>query len=175
MRRLASALLIVAAAALFSLPAGAQVEMPHSVLGCGGGEMSGASNTVLSTVGQSAIGVVGGASNINEIGFWYQPGWILTGIEDPETAVPTQFRLDQNSPNPFNPVTTLRFAVPKTCHVTVRLYDVRGREIRTLRNEEMDPGFHSVVLEAAGLPSGIYFCRMEAEGFVETKKLVLLK
>jgi len=175
MRRLASALLIVAAAALCSLPAGAQVEMPHSVVGCGGGEMSGASNTVLGTVGQTVIGVAGGASNINEIGFWYMPGWYLTGIEEPEGTVPTQFRFDQNCPNPFNPVTTIQFAVPKTCHVTLMLYDVRGREVRTLKDEEMDPGFYNVVLDAAGLPSGVYFCRMAAEGFIETKKLVLLK
>ena len=88
---------------------------------------------------------------------------------------PIRYWLGQNSPNPFNPMTTLRFSVPRRTHVTLKVYSAAGREIRTLVDEELDPGFYSRVVNAHGLSSGVYFCRMVADGFVETRKMVLLK
>jgi hypothetical protein len=149
-------------------------DIPCSVVGSGGGKSSGTNNQVIGTVGQTAIGVVTGPSNIHEIGFWYQPGWILTGIED-ETELPSVFRLWQNKPNPFNPVTTMRFAVPRRARVVMKLYDVAGREVRTLVDRDYDQGYHEATLNATGLASGVYFCRMAAEDFVDAKKILLLK
>ena len=166
---------LLAAVLVFALsaPASAQYQISPSVIGSGGGSASGGSYTLLGTVGQPAIGVVSGASYINEIGFWYQPGWVLTGVED--EAVPSRFSFGQNFPNPFNPVTTFRFAVPKTARVTLTLYDVSGRLVRTLVDEDHEPGYHTFALSADGLASGVYFCRMASGQFTESRKLLLLK
>ncbi len=129
---------------------------------------------MIGSVGQGVVGVVSDERYTAEIGFWYQPGWILTGVPDDPGLSPV-FMLSQNRPNPFNPVTTVEFGVERPTHVTVRLYDVRGREVRTLVDEGRDAGLHSVVLNASGLASGVYLCRMEAGSFVAERKLVLLK
>jgi hypothetical protein len=88
---------------------------------------------------------------------------------------PTEYRLFANHPNPFNPSTKIRFALPKSGHVIVKIFDLRGKEIQTLVNGRMPEGEHEVEWDARDLPSGIYFCRMEAGGFVDTRKLVLQK
>lgn len=175
MKRSVLVLAVVALAALLAATASAQssYQISPSVIGSGGGGGSGGSYSLIGTVGQPAIGVTSGGSYLHEIGFWYQPGWILTGVED-ETH-PTRFELGQNFPNPFNPVTTLRFAVPRESRVTVKLYDVAGREVRTLVDDTYEPGYHTVPLYADGLASGVYFCRMSADTFTETRKLMLLK
>lgn len=167
------AVLVVAILAVALVPAGAQYQITSSVIGSGACSASGGSYSMQGTVGQPATGVATGGSYINEIGFWYQPGWILTGIED--ELRPKRFELQQNFPNPFNPVTTFRFAVPRASRVTVKLYDVAGREIRTLVDREYEIGFHTVPLSAEGLASGVYFCRMDADSFSQTRKLLLLK
>jgi len=101
---------------------------------------------------------------------------VLVGVEEIAGTVPEQFHLQQNYPNPFNPTTTIQFAVPRQALVTIKLYDILGREVRTLVNEEKSPGNYKVLFDAAGLASGTYFYRLEAAGsFVETKKLMLLK
>ncbi len=166
---------VVVAMLFVSSAASAQITMPYSVVGCGGGEMSGTNHTVLGTVGQACIGVVSGPSHTNEIGFWYRPGWILTGIEDEGDLLPATYWMGQNHPNPFNPITTLQFALPDRAHVVMKLYDASGREVRTLIDREMDPGYHRTVIEGSGLASGVYFCRMVAGKFIESRKLVLLK
>jgi hypothetical protein len=165
--------LAVAGALVVATPAAAQYSIPQSVVGAGGGAMSGSANQLVGTVGQPAIGVVSGPSNIHEIGFWYQPGWILTGVGD--EALPTAFWLGQGYPNPFNPRALIRFAVPSASRVRIALYNVAGREVRVLLDEEMEPGFHIAAIDAHGLPSGVYFCRMVSGSFVDDRKLVLLK
>jgi len=174
MRR--STLMLAASIAVLALgaPAAAEYTIPQSVVGSGGGESTGPSNRLVGTVGQAAIGIVAGSSNIHEIGFWYQPGWIMTDIEQGD-GLPTSYWLGQNQPNPFNPVTTIRFALPAPGRVTIRLYDVAGREVRTLVDGELPAGWHQEVLHASGLASGVYLCRMEAAEFVDTRKLLLLK
>jgi hypothetical protein len=170
MKTLAIALVVVAA---FGVVAHAQYQITESVIGSGGGGGSGGSYSIVGTVGQPTIGVMSGGSYVNEVGFWYQPGWILTGVED--ELLPKRFSLGQNFPNPFNPVTTFRFSVPRTARVTVTLYDVAGRVVRTLTDETYEPGYHTLPLDAHGLASGVYFCRMTSEDFSETTKLLLLK
>ena len=85
------------------------------------------------------------------------------------------FILDQNYPNPFNPSTTIRFSIPHREHVTLKVFDVLGREAATLVDEELNPGEHSLVFDAKGLPSGVYFYRLQAGNFVEQKKMVAVK
>jgi len=91
-------------------------------------------------------------------------------------AVPTQFELDQNFPNPFNPSTNINYSVPKTSLVTIKVYDILGKEVAALVNEEKSAGNYSVQFSAnSNMASGVYFYRMQAGSFTETKKLILLK
>ena len=90
------------------------------------------------------------------------------------------FSLDQNYPNPFNPSTTIRFNVGKRAKVSVVLFDVTGKEVTTLVNDNKEPGSYSVRWNGTSAASGTYFCRMIATGdngstTVETKKMALLK
>lgn len=85
------------------------------------------------------------------------------------------FRLEHNYPNPFNPSTTIRFQVPNSSFVNLKVYDILGREIATLLNEEKATGSYELNWNAANLPSGVYFYKLNAENFVETKKMILIK
>lgn len=85
------------------------------------------------------------------------------------------YRLDQNYPNPFNPSTTIRFSVPQTGHVTLMVYNAIGAEVAALLSQEVAGGSHEIVWNAGNLPSGIYFYWLSAGGYVETKRLMLLK
>jgi len=153
----------------------AQVEIPRSVMASGGANLGGVSFIISgSTLGQASIGLMTGPTDIEEIGFWYA-GSVLTGTQGSLILVPGSYWLSQNYPNPFNPQTTFRFSVPRSIHVTIRVFDVLGRTVKTIVDQELTPGCHTAVLDAGGLSSGVYFCRMEAEGFVKTRKLVLLK
>lgn len=159
---------------LFHLPVGAQVEMPQSVVANGGGNLSGVNHAVSGTVGQAVIGFMSGPSNLHPIGFWH-PAWLLTPVEERESILPVDYWFGPNQPNPFNPVTTLEFSIPARSRVVMKVYDVNGREVMTVVDEDLGPGRHTRTLDAEGLSSGIYFCRMVAGRFVETRKVVLLK
>ena len=92
-----------------------------------------------------------------------------------EHNTPLIYQLSQNYPNPFNPTTTIKYSVPKISYVTIKIYDVLGREIETLVNGKEVPGNYSIEFNAIKLASGVYFYRMQAGSFAETKKLLLLK
>ncbi len=106
-----------------------------------------------------------------------------------EKTLPTEFGLDQNYPNPFNPTTEIRFQISvqrtpygevrsqksEVSHVTLKVYDMLGRQVRTLVNEELKAGSYETTFDATGLASGVYFYRLRAGEFVQTKRLVLLK
>ena len=87
----------------------------------------------------------------------------------------TEFNLDQNYPNPFNPNTKIKYTVANLSQAKVNVYDVLGNEIVVLVNEEKKPGIYEVEFNGRNLPSGIYFYKMQAGSFVETKKMILLK
>ena len=89
--------------------------------------------------------------------------------------IPTEFQLYQNYPNPFNPSTTITYKIPNANHITLMVYDVLGREVATLVNELKQPGKYEVQWDAKNFSSGLYFYRMAAGTFVETKKLLLLR
>lgn len=93
-----------------------------------------------------------------------------------ETIAPTGYTLYQNYPNPFNPVTTIEYEIPEKTLVTIKLYDILGREVKTLiDNEEKVRYKYSVDFDGSSLTSGVYFYRMQAGSFTETKKMILLK
>ncbi|MBK9097731.1 MAG: choice-of-anchor D domain-containing protein [bacterium] len=88
---------------------------------------------------------------------------------------PMVFNLDQNYPNPFNPNTTIKYSIPELSKVKLTLFNLLGEEITTLVNEEKVAGNYSIEFSAASLPSGVYFYRIQAGSFVDTKKMILIK
>lgn len=98
-----------------------------------------------------------------------------TTVDDEISVQPNNFILHQNYPNPFNPVTTIRYSIPHRSSVILKVYDVLGKEVVTLVNEEKDRGVYSINFDASQLASGLYLYRLQAGSFVETKKLTLIK
>ncbi len=92
-----------------------------------------------------------------------------------ENLLPKDFNLGQNYPNPFNPTTTISYKLPQQSFVSLKVYDILGREIAVLVNEEKSLGYYTVNFNASEFANGIYFYRLVAGGFVETKRMVLLK
>ncbi len=89
--------------------------------------------------------------------------------------VPLTFDLAQNYPNPFNPSTTIRFSLPEASIVKIKVFNALGEEVASLANELYESGSHEILFNAVDLTSGIYFVRMEAEAFISTKKITLMK
>ncbi len=92
-----------------------------------------------------------------------------------EPTVPEAFALYQNYPNPFNPETRIEFDLPTTSHVTLTLFDLLGREIRALTDEEISPGHKSIIVDASSLASGTYYYRLSAGKFTAIRKMVVMK
>jgi hypothetical protein len=97
------------------------------------------------------------------------------GVAEEQKALPDQFALMQNYPNPFNPSTVFGYSVPIASDVRIVVYDVLGREVRVLLDERKSPGTYDIRLDATGMASGIYFSRMTAGSFVQTRRMVLVK
>jgi hypothetical protein len=100
---------------------------------------------------------------------------VTTSVEEGPEGIATGYSLAQNYPNPFNPTTTIRFAILRSGHVEMKVYDLLGREVATLVNETLRAGNHVARWNAAGVPSGVYFCTMTAGAYVGNRKLVVLK
>ena len=98
-------------------------------------------------------------------------------VNEDQHELPLSYSLTQNYPNPFNPSTTIRFSIPvgSSSHTSLRVYDILSREVTTLVNEDKKPGNYSVTFDGSNLASGVYFYRLEAGHFVDTKKLMLIK
>lgn len=92
-----------------------------------------------------------------------------------ESSLPARFSLSQNYPNPFNPVTIIRFSTAERQFVSLRVYDVLGSEIATLISDVKNAGNYEISFDAVNIPSGVYFYKLQAGNFVETKKMMLLK
>jgi len=109
-------------------------------------------------------------------GVWRRPlSEMTTAIGPPAGGLPHRFLLQQNYPNPFNPVTTIRFELPGTSQVILGVYDILGREIAVLVNERMDAGVHEVRFDGSTLASGMYFYTLQAGGFTQTKRLLIVR
>lgn len=113
---------------------------------------------------------------------YYKLYWrnITSSTNADEKLFPTKFSLEQNYPNPFNPSTSIQYSINSMQFVTLKVYDVLGKEVATLVNEEKSAGsyevkFNSAMLSTTSLPSGVYFYQLSAGDFIETKKMILLK
>ena len=99
-----------------------------------------------------------------------------TNVQDEGSLLsPNSYNLTQNYPNPFNPTTTINYSIPQSGNVLLKVYDILGNEVATLVNEEKNAGVFSVTFDATGLSSGIYFYRMQAGNFIQTRKMLILK
>jgi hypothetical protein len=99
----------------------------------------------------------------------------VVGIDPVNNTIPEKFALGQNYPNPFNPSTKIDFSVPVNSQVTMKLYDVTGKEVAILLDKQMSTGNYNLSFNASSLPSGVYFYTLSAGSFTETKKMVLVK
>lgn len=99
----------------------------------------------------------------------------ITSISQKSITIPEQFSLSQNFPNPFNPTTNIRFDIQKQGMVTLKVYDILGKEVAILVNETLQPGTYETNYDATGLTSGVYLYKLETEGFSEVKRMILLK
>ena len=104
-----------------------------------------------------------------------RPGGVTSAELSAREGIPSHFWLGQNYPNPFNPSTTIEFAIPRPLHVVLKVYNVLGEEVATLLNDNLGSGPHKIRWNAFGLPSGIYFYRLQAAETDETRTLILLR
>jgi hypothetical protein len=102
---------------------------------------------------------------------------ILVGVDNSNNKiiVPTEYILEQNYPNPFNPTTTIKYSIPHASKIKIQIYDILGREVATVINEMKSAGTYTATFNAANMSSGVYFYRLQAGSFTETKKLLLLR
>jgi len=100
---------------------------------------------------------------------------VVTSAGTSGPTLPTVFALDQNYPNPFNPVTTIRYALPRQSHVVLSIFNALGEKVEDLVNGDVSAGYHDVRLDGNNLASGVYFYRLQAGDFMQTRKLLLLK
>jgi hypothetical protein len=130
-------------------------------------------SVALSADGNTAI--VGGPYDSSGVG----ASWVFTRsgtpVREEAANVPSQFVLEQNYPNPFNPSTTIRYALPQRSHVTLSVYNTLGQRVAALVQGQQEAGSYEVKFNGSALASGVYFYRLQAGSFVETKKLLLLR
>lgn len=99
----------------------------------------------------------------------------MLGVTQTGNEIPSQFSLSQNYPNPFNPTTNIKFDIPRTGFVKITVFDILGKEIQTLVNEQLSSGSYNYDFDASHLPSGVYYYKLESNEFMQTKKMVLIK
>ena len=99
----------------------------------------------------------------------------IDAVNENNSRTPIKFSLKQNYPNPFNPITNIEYRIPNSGFVTLKIYNALGQKVATLVNRKQKAGIYSVEWDASGFASGVYYYRLQAEGFVETKKLILLR
>ncbi|MBI5401840.1 MAG: T9SS type A sorting domain-containing protein [Ignavibacteriae bacterium] len=100
---------------------------------------------------------------------------LVSKIRNENNLTPQKYVLEQNYPNPFNPVTNIKFSIPKNGFVSLKVYDIMGKEVETLISKEMTTGSYHVDWNAVKYSSGIYFYKLESNGFTDTKKMILVK
>jgi hypothetical protein len=115
------------------------------------------------------------ALSAEEVLFLFNKGASPTGVNENNSNTPDKFALYQNYPNPFNPTTTINFSLPKAGFTNIEVFDMVGRSVAILVNEELEAGYHTVNFNAANLTSGIYFYSLKVGDFSSVKKLILLK
>ena len=96
-------------------------------------------------------------------------------LEYMQSTVPGEYSLIQNYPNPFNPATTISFSTPTSGHVTIQVFDINGRLVSTLLDENIHNGYHSVNWDANDMSAGLYIYTLQAEGISLSSKMILMK
>ena len=100
---------------------------------------------------------------------------MVVSVKKSETTLLKQFKLEQNYPNPFNPTTNIAFRIAESGFVSLKVYDILGREVVTLVNEEKRDGNYKVKFDGSGLSSGIYFYKLQSGKYTSVKEMILLK
>ena len=112
-------------------------------------------------------------STIVDMGCFYYDQSV--GIDEFDEILPNDFSLSQNYPNPFNAVTIIKYELPLQSHITIEIFDLLGRRVNSLQDGILPAGYHQATWNADDLPSGMYFYRIQAGEFAETRKMILLK
>ena len=129
---------------------------------------------VLNDIDSNGVNEFLGGNREGRVICFYGGNGILTSVSN-GSSIPEHFGLRQNFPNPFNPVTHLEFGISDLGFVSLKVYDVLGKEVATLVNEIKQPGYYTIEFDGSDLSSGIYFYKIEAGSFVQTKRMILLK
>lgn len=156
----------------------AGVVISRSVIGSAATQGAAGGFRLWGTLGQTVVGP-DVAAGMPRGGFWYlaAPDTTVIAVEPPthlSTPVVSYF-LAQNAPNPFSEDTRIRFGVPVKTHVSVRLYDIRGRQVAELINTELAPGEYATTLSLGSLPNGLYFYELRTREFCQHKKLMKIR
>jgi hypothetical protein len=96
-------------------------------------------------------------------------------LGDVIVGAPSKFELSQNYPNPFNPTTNINFGLPADSRVSIKVFDISGREVKTLLNESRTAGYYTIAFDASNISSGVYFYKIEADKFSDVKRMLLVK
>ena len=123
----------------------------------------------------SSVGIIDNYIFAGSIGLWRRPLSEITAVERFNPAFPKEFELKQNYPNPFNPTTVITYELSTISDVSLIVYDVLGREVQILINERQSAGNHSVTFSASNFSSGVYFYRLNVDGYTASKKMLLIK
>ncbi len=105
----------------------------------------------------------------------YKKLFVITSVNKEKNILPSEYKLYQNYPNPFNPATKIKFNIKEPGFTTLKIFNILGKEIATMVNENLKPGEYEVTFDGSDLTSGIYFCKLKAGDFSETKKMLLIK
>ncbi len=163
---------------VFTRSGGVWSQLGSKLVGTGsnGQEIFQGSSVSISSNGTLIEGALGDGGHVGAAWVFVYPGIGITPIS---SEVPKNFSLSQNYPNPFNPATKIKFDLPEgngdDRFVLLKIYDVLGREVSTLVNQQLQPGTYEVNFDAANFESGVYFYKLTSGDFVETKKMILLK
>ena len=130
------------------------------------------SSVAISSEGTVIEGGRGDNGQVGAVWVFFNPS---IGIKPISSDIPKDFSLSQNYPNPFNPSTKIQFDIPKSSFVKLVIYDIIGREVATLVNEELKAGIYETGWNAVNYSSGVYFYKLVTDGFTETKKMILTK
>jgi len=173
-------LVLLSLTAFFAIALGAvapaQHELKREFIGAGGRRAVRPDRELRHSVGQPITGRSKRPELTVRHGFWAKKGSdTATAVQDPTPSLPKSYRLDQNYPNPFNPRTTIRYALVEDGHVLLSIYDLRGRRVATLVNQNQSAGEHSFVFAPENLASGVYFYQLKAPGFEQVRRLLLAR
>ncbi len=137
-------------------------------------DLTGISGGAITSCAIEYFGLSGGYIYVGtETGGVFRKQFVLSSVEDGQIV--NDFKLNQNYPNPFNPSTKISFSIPTSEFVTLKVYDVLGREVATLVNENLNAGSYSYNFDASNLTSGVYLYKLQAGKYSETKKMILSK